>query len=153
MLKTIRNIFLVCLLLPAPVFAHGDVSHETLDLVDVWARKTGRRTASAAVYFTIHNNTHQQETLTGVSTDRANVAMIHRSFEESDVMRMEMQDTVQIAPGDTLSFAPGGYHVMLLDLTEPLVEGDLFALTLSFEKAGDVVVYVEVTGIAGLNSN
>jgi copper(I)-binding protein len=147
MFKIIRKTMLLVLLVSTPALPDGDASHETLDLLDAWARKTGRRTVSAAVYFNVHNNTHQQETLLGVSTDRAGVAMIHRSFENNDIMRMEMQDAVSIAPGEKLSFAPGGYHVMLLDLTQPLLEGDVFPITLSFENAGDVTVYVEVTGL------
>ncbi|WP_262693830.1 copper chaperone PCu(A)C [Kordiimonas aquimaris] len=132
-----------------PVFAHGNPAHESLDLSNAWARKTGRRSVSAAVYFDIHNQTHAQETLTAVSSDRAAIAMIHRSFEQDDIMRMEMQDEVPIAPAEKLSFEPGSYHVMLIDLTEPLVEGDVFPVTLSFKNAGDVTIYVEVTGISG----
>lgn len=136
-----------------PVFAHDNPIHESLDLSNAWARKTGRRTVSAAVYFDVHNRTHEQEVLTAVSTDRAAMAMIHRSFEQNDVMRMEMQHEVSIAPTEKLSFEPGSYHVMLLDLTEPLVEGDVFPVTLSFKNAGDVTIYVEVTGISGPQNN
>lgn len=147
MLKTF--ILLAIVFLSAPTVAHEAQNHETLDISDVWARKTGKRTASAAVYFTVQNQMHQQEILTSVSTDRARVAMIHRSFEDNNVMSMVMQDDVPIAPGEKLKFAPGGYHIMLVNLTAPLQEGDVFPLTLSFKNVGDVTVYVEVTGING----
>lgn len=126
----------------------GDHDH-AIEISNVWARQTRSRTASAAVYFELINHSHRQESLEAVSTERAATSMIHRSFEQNNVMRMEMQHNVPIAPGETLLFAPGGYHVMLMQLTEPLKEGDVFPLTLTFANAGDVTVYVTVTGIAG----
>lgn len=131
------------------VAAHDSQEHGTLEIANVWARKTGTRTVSAAVYFEIHNKSAEQEKLTDISTEHAANAMIHRSFEDNNIMRMEMQDDVTIAAGETLLFAPGGYHVMLTNLTAPLVEGEVFPITMSFEKAGDITVYVEVTGIGG----
>jgi copper(I)-binding protein len=133
--------------------AHESQNHTTLEISNVWARKTGNRTLSAAVYFDVHNKSKSQELLTGVSTDRASNAMMHRSFEEDNIMRMEMQTSISIAGGETLKFAPGGYHVMLTKLTAPLVEGDTFPITLSFKDAGDVTVYVDVTGISGPNNH
>jgi hypothetical protein len=59
-------------------------------------------------------------------------------------MTMQLVSSVPVEAGDVVTFEPGGYHVMLLGLVEPLVAGDRFEVTLRFEKAGDVVVRVEV---------
>lgn len=56
----------------------------------------------------------------------------------------ELTDGLELPAGETIALEPGGYHIMLLDLVEPLVEGDSFELTLSFETAGEVTVTVDV---------
>lgn len=131
-----------------PALAHDDEAH-SLVVEKVWARKTSR-TVSAAVYLTIRNDSHELEYLNGASTDIAANTMIHQSREVDGMMRMDHMEELPIAPGETLEFAPGGYHVMLMGLTKPLEEGDVFTLTLDFEHAGPTPVVVEVTGLMGL---
>ena len=46
-----------------------------------------------------------------------------------------------------LAFAPGGYHLMLMDLKTPLKQGDKVPLTLEFEKAGKVTLSLDVQGV------
>lgn len=62
----------------------------------------------------------------------------------SGMMEMRQVEKVAIPAGKTVSFAPGGYHVMLLGLPKPLTVGQKFTLTLTFEKAGKIDVPVEV---------
>lgn len=133
-----------------PVAAHESDTHEGLEISQAWARKTGSRTASASVYFEIKNASDQMEKLLGVSSARAAMATIHRSIEQDGIMRMELQDEQEIAPGSTVIFEPGGMHIMLMRLDSPLEQGQVFPVTLTFEHAGDVTIYVDVTGIAGL---
>lgn len=62
-------------------------------------------------------------------------------------MAMTMQELVDGLPlpaGETVVLQPGGYHVMLLDLAEPLEVGDEIELTLDFENADDTTLTVEV---------
>ncbi len=149
-----KNILISILILATPVslpvIAHGTEPHATLDISQAWARKTGSRTASAAVYVDIKNLSETMERLLSAGSDRASMAMIHRSSERDGIMRMKMQDSVEIRPGATASFEPGGLHIMLTNLDEPLKQGQLFPLRLTFEHAGQVEIFVEVTGIAGL---
>ena len=57
---------------------------------------------------------------------------------------MPQLDGVEIPAGGELVLEPGGYHVMLIGLTESLLAGDSFEATLTFENAGDVTVTVPV---------
>ncbi len=129
--------------------AHENNEEHTLEISDVWARKT-RRTNSAAVYLRIHNPTEKGDTLLGANTERAAMTTLHMSGEEDGIMRMEMQDTVPVPAGETVHFEPGGLHIMMMRLSQRLTEGEVFPLVLSFENAGDVTVYVDVTGLSGL---
>lgn len=60
----------------------------------------------------------------------------------------EMADGLPLPAGETVSLAPGGYHIMLIDLVEPLATGDEFELTLDFERADDVTLTVTVAETA-----
>jgi copper(I)-binding protein len=59
----------------------------------------------------------------------------------------ELEKGIEIAPGQTVKFAPNGYHVMLLDLKKTPKQGESFTGTLVFEKAGKVDVKFVVAPI------
>jgi len=71
---------------------------------------------------------------------------------EQGVMKMrEVKDGLEIKPGETVELKPGGYHVMFVDLKEPLKQGEEVTVTLKFAKAGTVEVKypVEAIGAGG----
>jgi copper(I)-binding protein len=61
-------------------------------------------------------------------------------------MRM-VEGGIPIPAGKTVKLEPGGYHLMLKKLKEPLKEGDSVPVTLTFEKAGPVDVTLAVAGM------
>lgn len=138
----------IMLQIPAAATAHDQQDGHALEISDVWARKT-RRTTSAAVYMRIHNATDRPDMILEATTPRASMTTLHMSSEMDGIMRMEMQDTVALPAGETVSFEPGGLHIMLMGLDQPLKEGDVFPITLTLQQAGDITVYVEVTGLSG----
>lgn len=112
-----------------------------------YARATFPMAKTGAVYFSLHNPTQKTLHLSGVSTDAtiADDAQIHTTFLDGDVMRMrEVKDGITLAPGDSVGFAPGGYHVMLMGLTKGLDEGGMVTLTLVFDEADDIVVTLPI---------
>lgn len=147
-MKKLLALILIALVLPTAAVAHDD-DKQGIEVAKVWARKTSR-TVSAAVYLEIKNNTHQMIELTGASTATARTTMIHQSYEEDGIMKMDHVTALPIAPGETLHFKPGGYHVMLMGLATPLKEGEVFPLTLEFGGQYKRDVIVEITGMMGL---
>ena len=84
-------------------------------------------------------------TLIGASSPIAAAVEIHQTTMENDVMRMTPVDVMVIPAQGQVEFAPGGYHVMLVGLVEPLVIGDTFEITFLFEELGELLVMVEVS--------
>ena len=72
---------------------------------------------------------------------------------DGNVMRMRATGALPVPAGGTLTLAPGGYHVMLLDLKRPLVAGDKVPLRLTFEKAGTIEVTVNVEAMGDKHSH
>ncbi len=103
------------------------------------------------VYLTI-TDTGAPDALTGVATPVAAMAGLHETINDNGVMKMRPVASLPITPGKKLTLAPGGYHIMLMDLKQPLKEGDSFPVTLSFAKAGQVTATatVEKAGAAAM---
>ncbi|MBA1262572.1 copper chaperone PCu(A)C [Stutzerimonas sp. NM35] len=129
--------------------AHDAHSHhqqmaEMPTVSGAWSRAMPPSAPTGAVYFTLNNPGDRQERLIGAQTPRAGKTELHTHVHEGDIMRMEQIDSVEIPAGGQAEFKPGGHHVMLFQLNEPLVAGEHFPLTLIFEHAGEVVVDVAI---------
>ena len=95
--------------------------------------------------------TLMQETAGGVLDPAAMMAELHETRKENGVMRMRSVQALPLEPGKPVKMQPGGYHIMLMDLKQPLEQGESFPITLTFEHAAPVTVQVPVMapGAAG----
>jgi len=119
--------------------------------VNVWARATPQGVKTGAAYMTLINRGQADDRLVGVTTPVAGEAEIHSMTFESGVMMMRPVPGIDVKAGATAMLKPGGYHVMLMDLKQPLVEGQSFPITLSFEKSGPVQVTAKIGGIGAMD--
>lgn len=109
-----------------------------------WARAAAQDGTSAA-YLTIDNGGGAADQLLSVSTPAAGMAQVHETMSDASGMTgMQPVNAIDIPAGGQVKLEPGGYHIMLMDLTKPLAAGDAIQLTLVFQKAGPVVVTAEV---------
>ena len=99
----------------------------------------------AAYIATLENSGKQPDRLLRASTPVAARTELHTMSMDAGVMRMREVDAIAIAPGTPIKMRPGqGFHFMLMDLKQPLKEGDTFPMTLEFERGGKVEVKVVV---------
>ena len=118
-------------------------------VIKPYARASATPAAKAgAVYMTIVNHGQVADRLIAVATDVSKTAHVHESVEQDGVASMRAVDTIEIGPQSEVQLSPGGLHIMMFDLKHPLKQGTHFSLTLTFEKAGPVVVDVPVGGVA-----
>lgn len=130
-----------------------------------WARTSPAMVTLGAAYFTVTAEDGDALTKAAVPADIAKEAQVHETtmgggsgttdttMGGSDTtagagtggeMGMKEVDKVDLPAGKAVTFEPGGYHVMLIDLAKPLEVGQEFELTLTFEKAGEKTVKVPV---------
>lgn len=121
-----------------------DYSVGNLHIGQPWSRALPPNVPTGAAYFTVHNGGNEDDRLIGASTPRAGRAELHTHVHLGDVMKMQKIDSVAIPASAEVRFEPGGNHVMLFNLTRPLVAGEHFPLTLEFEKAGQVQLSVTI---------
>jgi copper(I)-binding protein len=116
---------------------HGVTVH------DAWARASAGSAVTGAVYLTLTGG-DTPDSIVGVSAEVAATAEVHESFADDGVMKMRRVPLLPIPAGTAVALAPGGEHVMLIGLKRPLIAGQSFPLTMTFEHAASVTVEVKV---------
>lgn len=109
----------------------GLAQAQAVDIKEPWARATvaGQKASGAFMQLTAPS----QSKLVGVKSPVAGVTEIHEMKMEGNTMKMSALPFLALPAGKTVELRPGGYHVMLMDLKEPLKADSKVALTLTFE--------------------
>lgn len=150
MLRLAKAAFAAVLLIVTPAFAHNGVVHlGPLNISAPFSRATLPNAPVGGGFFTIENTGTQADRLLSVTSPAAADVQIHEMSMQGDVMKMRpLPDGIELPPGQTIVLAPGGYHLMFMQLAAPFVEGQTVPVTLTFEKAGTVELALPVLGAA-----
>ncbi|MEE4145493.1 MAG: copper chaperone PCu(A)C [Halieaceae bacterium] len=133
-----RHLFyagLIASLAPLAVVAAGPGS---LGLDDAWVRALPPGQPNTAAYLVVTNSADTEVTIIGATSPLAETVEIHTSREVDGLQRMERLEQVQVAPGQSVAFAPGGKHLMLLGLGRMPAPGEVVQLCLQLAKGGEV---------------
>ena len=114
-----------------------------IDVPHSWARIADSGATSGA-YLDIRNNDSVAITLVGVTTGDAGAAEVHETMQHDGMAHMRPRTDVRIPAGDVVTMAPGGLHVMLIDVRRALVIGDSVRLRLHFSDSTTVAVTAPV---------
>ena len=129
----LRLIVLLCSLVTGALHAEVIVTDAIVRLLPPGAPNT-------AAYFSIQNRSDTSQILIGALADFANKAEIHNHIMVDDMMRMQHQPEVIIEPGESVHFSPGGLHITLFGLKQPLREGQSVAISLK-TKEGEFISF------------
>ena len=133
--------------LAAPARA-DEIKAGDLVISQAWTRATPKGAKIGGGYLTIENKGTAPDALIGGSADVAGSVQVHEMSMDNGVMKMRpLEKGLAIEPGKSVKLAPGGYHLMMLDLKSPLKKGDKLPITLEFEKAGKVQVSLDGEGV------
>ncbi len=124
--------------------------HE-MEVEDAWSRARPATAKVGGAFMMIHNEGSKTDRLIAASSPIAKRVEIHESLMKDGVMSMAQITDLPIKPGEKVMLKPGSYHVMLMGLNRPLVEGEMFPLTLKFEFAGDIKVMVHVKAAGAMS--
>jgi len=125
---------------PGPQAVATEVTVGDLTVSDAWVALPVGDQPRTAAYFTLQNDGDTDERLVGATTPAAATATLHRTVTEDNVSRMESVDALILPSHSEVTFAPGGLHLMLMDLAAPLADGGTVPLTLHFLESGDVMI-------------
>lgn len=123
--------------------AVGGASAAEVTVADPFARATAATARNGAAFLTLSIATGEDKLLSA-SSPVAEKVELHNHIMEDGIARMRAVDAIPVIAGTPTALKPGGLHLMLMGLKQPLKEGETIPLTLRFEKAGEVAVTVPV---------
>ncbi|GGC92709.1 copper chaperone PCu(A)C [Vreelandella lutescens] len=142
-------LFLMC---PPLVAAHhgGDHSgemagHSSIEVVQPWTRATPPGAGAGGGFVTLTNHGEGDDTLVGATSPLTERVEIHTMEMDGDVMRMaQLTGGIEIPAGESVTLAPGGLHLMFMELGSPIVEGEPVPVTLEFQHAEPIEIELQV---------
>jgi copper(I)-binding protein len=148
-MKLLRAIGLAAALLPIAFSARAqDTKSGDIVIETPWSRATPKGSPVGAGYLVIRNTGSTPDKLLGGSSDGAKDVQVHEMSMDGGVMKMrQLAAGLDVPPGATVELKPGGYHLMLMNLTKPLEKGQTLKIMLTFEHAGKVPVEFTIGGI------
>lgn len=136
-----------------PAFAR-DITVGTLKITEPWTRVTPEGAKVAGGFMTITNTGTEADVLVGGTFPLAGVFQVHEMAMEGGAMKMrELAAGLEIKPGATVELKPGSYHVMFMELREPIKATAPVKGTLVFKKAGTVEVEYTVAPMGSKTSD
>lgn len=151
MTRFLNLIRLTTILLSAALI-NGATTAQTVTVADAWVRATvaAQRATGAFLKLTVQGG---DATLIAASSPVAGVTQIHEMAMSEGVMRMrEVPGGVPLKAGQSFELKPGGYHIMMMDLKQPVKAGDRVPLTLTIKQANGQQITTQVDAeVRGLN--
>lgn len=131
---------------PAPLLTVTADRHASaaVSVTDGWFRAMPASVPSGG-YFKLRNGANRAVTLTDVQTPACGMTMIHKSGNGG----MEHVMSLDLAAGETVVFAPGGYHLMCMNSTPLLKPGGLVPVTLIFADGSRATAEFQVRNALG----
>lgn len=126
-----------------------EVRAGTLVIRDAWTRPTAAGMPMGVAYFVVRNDGAGADTLLAASTPAAARVEFHQTTLTDGMARMRPLSRIDIPARSTVAVAPGGIHLMLVDVARPLAAGTTVPLVLVFRNAGRVEIRLAVESRAG----
>jgi hypothetical protein len=129
--------------------AHADdYKVGSIQIAQPWARATPKGASTGAAYMTVTNGGTAAQHLSCVSSDAVAECQIHEMTMDGGVMKMRpVQGGLEVKPGETVTLRPGGYHLMLIGLTQPLQPGKSLVATFRVDSGSTVKVTFPIVAI------
>ena len=122
-----------------------------IEITGAWARASVSK--NGAAYLTIQNHGDRAHLLIGAETPLARKVEIHTHTMDGQIMRMRKTEKIGIAPNKSIKMAPGGIHLMLLNLERKLQQGEEFPLLVKFQSIDPINIKVKVEGIGAMRGS
>lgn len=137
-------LILLAVLCAAPATSAVEMAAEVITVVDPYVRRLPPGQEQTAAYFALHNAGRREHALVKVSSPAARTVELHTTVKDNGMMKMRPVPKIEIPPGGAVRLEPGGYHIMLIGLRQPLQEQARVPLTLGFEDGSEKTITAAV---------
>ncbi|HHC74562.1 MAG TPA: copper chaperone PCu(A)C [Thiothrix sp.] len=125
-------------------------STPSVQVTEAYARAVPPNSPASAVFLTLHNNGEQEQRLVSATSNVANVVELHNHVKQDGMMQMRKIDHISIPAKGKTTLKPGGLHIMLIQLQQPLVVDSTIAVTLHFADGSEQALTVPVREISSM---
>ena len=144
MLKRNVGMLLVAIFLCDIGVAMAQSAAELVGVQDAYVRAVPPGQPNSASFMGLHNSDSQDHALVGAVSPAAKVVELHTHTMKDGMMQMRPVERIDLPAGTTTSLKPGGFHVMLIGLQQPLVPDQTVPLTLMYEDGSKAQVNAPV---------
>lgn len=134
----------------SPTQEASETSNETAPtLVNGWAKATE---GMSGVFGELTNPGSEDVSITSASSTAAQIVELHETVMVDGQMKMqEVEGGFMIPAGGTYTLEPGGDHIMLMEMPDPLLPGEQISVTLNFSDGTVQELLIDVRDFAGAN--
>ena len=123
-----------------------------IQATQAWSRFTAPSVPTGVVFMQLNNTGSQADALVSVSSPVAKKAEIHNHINDKGVMRMRQVAKIDVPAGKSVTLQPGGFHVMLMGLKQPLKLNDTFPVTLKYQSGRTQKITATVNNGSGMQN-
>lgn len=159
MVNSVMSIFRAVVLLFMVSFAHGaghGVNEQnapkqpaekssSIELLNARARATLPGMSTSAAYMTIRNGGQKPAQIEALASPVALKTELHTTQMNDGVMAMRRVDNLQIGPGEVVELKPGGYHIMLMGLKQPIAADSEIPVIITFDNGEQITVMAKTS--------
>ena len=121
------------------------INFKGLLISDFWIKASIGNHKITSGYFTIENTSNIDERLVSLTSEISKKTQLHDMVVKNDIMKMKyLIDGIVIKANSKVSFKPGSYHVMFLQLQKPLIIMNKYKVTLEFKNSGSLILKMPV---------
>ena len=137
-----KKILAACLLLFSSTLWAGTVTVE-----DAYVRHMPPTQSVTGAFMLLKNGTDQTASLVSAESDVSEKVELHSHVHEDGMMKMREVENIDIPAGGETALQPGGFHIMLIGLKQPLEMGQKVSITLNFADGSSTQVQAEVRSV------
>ena len=115
------------------LLSHGVLADTTITVQDPYIRLVPPDIKTTGGFMIIRNASNTDRLLVKAESPAANIVELHTHINENGVMKMREVASIAVKANGQTELKPGSYHVMLIDLRQPINEGDSVPITLKFD--------------------
>ena len=127
--------------------AENEAESVAVTVTDAYIRGLPPGQTVTAAFMTLKNNTDKDCQLVGAESPIVSGAEVHAHFHKDGRMSMRPMDALDVPANESVSLKPGGYHLMLFGLENPLKDGEMQELTLMFKGCPEIKMTVPVQSV------
>lgn len=129
---------ILCAALLINIVSVTALASESLVIEDLWLRESVPGSENGAGFGVFANHSDEDIVIVGAESSAANRVEIHQHVAKDGEMQMEEIEALPVAAGEKVTLQPGGYHIMLFGLTQPLATDDSYMITLYLSNGDQI---------------